>query len=195
MMGKTKKNKQTWSQKISQLSTNWVEKTHDVILANTQLFELRIILSDLENHISSMRESLGIPKVGFESEEESMIWLCDGKRPVTSPEKREALKHLVGQIQPKLRLTNNYKDAIEFYILTGKIGHVQANASFEIDFINQTTKIASHNHTKDQEGTLLKKLVDEINSRMGRTIGRFDVTKHRKRDPKKHSHDLEIIKL
>ena len=195
MKGKTNDpSKIAWIEKFTKTLEDGIKNAESVILANRQLLEEKIVTSNLEEALGSIREAIGMPTNGFASMQEAILWLHGATVPFeVQAYRQKELDTWIRIIQREFQLADNYRSAIRNYLCTGEIQSIQANASIEIDFQKWDVKIVEHDRVRDSEMPYLRKMADQLLEKIGRTVKRFGLTNHRSHDPKKHARAMAIL--
>lgn len=176
---------------LQELIQDGIDGVRDIILANRQHFEERVVLSNLDLALPNIREDIGMPFGSFATEQEANLWRSSALLDIEESARRSAkLKEWAFIIQNELRLTDNYQDAIRWYILTGRILHIQANTSVEVDFSERAAKVVYHDEEKIHEGHYTKALAKYFSERL---YG-FRLISRRKRNSKKFEDAMKILR-
>lgn len=196
MSGKNKE--ETYDQRVKRvwaIMEKGIKDAQPVILANTQAFEEKIARSHLEEALGAIREDIGIPIEGFEGSMEANLWLRGRLVPENvRAERMKKSEWWMHYIQSVLDLTDNYQSAIRSYLFTGKIDHIQANATVGVDYNKHEVRIIPQDHIRDAEKPFLQKMSEELLANMGRATKKFTLTDHRPRNPEKHALKIAILR-
>ena len=191
---KGKKAKQ-FAGKVWAIVQKGIDDAQGVILANRQTFEEKIVISNLEEALGSIRAAIEMPVQGFESAQEANLWLRGFFVPEdVRAERMRGAGWWTHFIQTELGLTDNYQSAIRTYLFTGKIGSIEANAVVEVDLIKNDVRVIPRDHIRDAEKPFLQEFSEALLARVGQTVKKFTLTNHRARDPEKHAKAIAILR-
>ncbi|MEK7632370.1 MAG: hypothetical protein AAB473_01105 [Patescibacteria group bacterium] len=135
---------------------------------NRQRFVERLAYCNGDAIAQKLRTSIGIPAEGFETAPAAAVWLRPDGIPMADVARRHMeLKCAIRVMLEKLKLAENYHDAVRYFLVLNKIRHIPGNFSVTITAGSKRIEHAEDMPLATGEKRLRDKLVKDIHEAMG----------------------------